>query len=272
MTTRLKWRNVNNDGISVMNKLMTVGALLISLAIAGCISSQSNTRSAAPSEDAYEHNYQLGAQYYRNGSYELARDRLERAIELDSKNADAHSLLALTLVQLGNNRLANEAFTRSVRLDPHSEDVRNAYAVFLCQQGNYDDALEQFDEAIAIVDNDNKWVEMTNAGVCVSKKPDLVRAEEYFRAALGLRPAYGEALVQMAALKHRTEDDLIARAFMQRYLASNPASAPVLYLAVQIEKKLDDERSATDYMNQLLRDFPESAEARLMLQQDQQES
>jgi Tfp pilus assembly protein PilF len=59
---------------------------------------------------------------------------------------------------------------------------------------------------------------------------------------------------------------------LQRYLAANPASAPVLYLAVQIETVLGDDRAATDYMNRLLRDFPESAEARLMLQQGARES
>jgi type IV pilus assembly protein PilF len=249
-----------------------VAGLLILLATAGCISTQSVNRSPEPSADAFGHNYQLGAQYYRNGSYELARARLERAIELEPKNADAHSLLALTLVQLGNDRLATEEFNRSVRLEPDSENIRNSFAVYLCQQGSFDEALEHFDRAIAVVENDNKWVEMTNAGVCVSKKPDLARAEEYFRSALTERPAYGEALIQMAALKHRTEDNLTARAFLQRYLAANPASAAVLYLAVQIETELSDDRSATDYMNQLLRDFPDSAEARLMLQQDPQES
>ena len=259
--------------MSAMNRAIYLAALVILVNMAGCISTETlSSRDQGPAADAGEQNYQLGAQYYRNGSYELARDRLERAVELDSKNASAHSLLALTLVELGYNRLAKESFERSVRLEPNSKDVRNAYAVFLCQQGAFDDALKQFDRAIRIRENDNAWIEMTNAGVCVAKKPDLARAEQYFRDALGKRPTYGEALIQMAALKHRTEDNLTARAFLQRYLATNPASPSVLYLAVQIETESHDERAATDYMNQLFRDFPDSAEARLMLQQDSQGS
>ncbi len=249
-----------------------LAVLLALVVVAGCISSETTSRNSGPADDAGDRNYQLGAQYYRNGSYRLARDRLERAIELDSRNASAHSLLALTMVQLGNNRLATESFNRAVRLDGDNKDIRNAYAVFLCQQREYEDAMEQFDRAIGIRENDSAWIEMTNAGVCVAKKPDLERAEEYFRNALGRRSTYGEALIQMAALKHRTDDNLTARAFLQRYLASNPSSAPVLYLAVQIETAGGDERAATDYMNQLFRDYPESAEARLMLQQDEQES
>lgn len=242
----------------------TVTACLVLMA--GCVSSETVRRNAGAGDDPSDTNYQLGAQYYRNGNFELARSRLERAVELDPRNANAYSLLALTLVQLGNNRLATDAFNRSVRLEPDNKNIRNSYAVYLCQQGNYDDALEQFDRAIRVRENDNAWVEMTNAGVCVAKKPDLQRSERYLRNALELKPTYGEALIQLSALKHRTGENLDARAFMQRYLAANPPSPAVLYLAVQIETQLGADRAATDYMNQLLRDFPESPEARLMLQ------
>lgn len=238
---------------------------------AGCVSTtqSTNARKMEPTGDAGDINYQLGTEYYRKGSFELARDRLERAIEQEPRNADAHSALAMTFVQLGNNRLATESFNRATRLAPDSINVRNAFAVYLCQQGQYEDAQEQFDRAIDIRENDSAYVMMTNAGVCIAKKPDMALAEKYFRDALAIRPSYGEALIQLAALKHRIDDNLGARAFLQRYLATNAASSGVLYLAVQVETQLGDDRASSDYMDQLLRDFPESAEARLMLQQGQ---
>jgi type IV pilus assembly protein PilF len=244
-------------------------ALIVLLAVCaatGCVSSEPTARAPEPSDDAADTNYQLGAQYYRNGTYELAKDRLLRAIELDSRKAAYHSLLALTYIELDNPRLANESFNRAVRLEPNNKDVRNAYAVYLCQRRDFDEAMEQFDRAIGIRDNDTAWIEMTNAGVCVAQKPDLERAEQYFRDALERRSSYGEALIQLAALKQRTGDCLTARAFLQRYLATNPSSAPVLYLAVDIEKTCNDARAATDYSNQLLREFPDSAEARQLMQ------
>lgn len=245
---------------------LTIGLLILG-AVAGCVSSESVSRAPEPSDDAADTNYQLGAQYFRNGTYELARDRLERAIELDSRKAAYYSLLALTYVELDNPRLANDAFDRAVRLEPNSKDVRNAYAIYLCQGQKFDEAKEQFDRAIGIRENDTSWVEMTNAGVCMVQKPDLELAEQYYRSALTRRPTYGEALIQMADLKQRTGDCLTARAFLQRYLAANPSSAPVLYLAVEIETACNDDRAATDYTNQLLRDFPQSAESRRILQQ-----
>jgi len=255
-----------------MKTAIVPAGLALLLVLAGCISSETLTRSEASTVDAATTNYQLGAQYYRKGSYELARDRLQRSLAIDSRNANAHSLLALTLSKLGNDRLAMESFKRSIRLAPDSKDVRNAYAVYLCQNGRYDDALQQFDKAIHIRENDSAWIEMTNAGVCVEQKPDLARAEKYFRDALALRKTYGEALIQMASLKQRGGDCLTGRAFLQRYLAANPSSASVLYLAVQIETACSDDRAATDFSNQLLREFPESDEAKLMLRQHNQAS
>ena len=245
------------------NILVLTAALSI---ICGCVSSTTQVRHYSAGDDAADQNYQLGARYFRNGSYELARDRLMRAIELDPKMASAHSMLALTYVQLGNTRLATESFDRAIRYGPNDKDVRNAYAVFLCGQRQFDEARKQFDRAIAIRENDNPEIMMTNAGVCMRKKPDLALAEQYFRDALERRSTYGEALIQMAALKHDTGDDFNAGAFVQRYLAANDASAAVLYLAIQIETANGNDRVATDYLNQLLRDYPDSDEARQTLQ------
>jgi len=258
---------MTNRARNLVARALASGLILVTLSACVSTTTRTNVRNMEPSGDAGDINYQLGTEYYRKGNYALARDRLERAIEQEPRNADAHSALALTFVQLGNERLATESFDRATRLAPDSINVRNAYAVYLCQLSRYDEAQVQFDRAINIRENDDPYIMMTNAGVCVAQKPDLVLAEKYFRDALAVRPSFGEALIQLAALKNRTDENLAARAFIQRYLATNAPTSGVLYLAVQIETQLGDDRAATDYMNQLLRDFPESAEARLMLRQ-----
>ena len=249
--------------------MMTRANLLVVTAIismlCGCVTSTTQSRQFEESDEAAGHNYQLGVRYFRKGNYALARDRLVRSLDFDPKAASTHSMLALTYVQLSNIRLATEHFDLAVRYGPNDQDLRNTYAVFLCGQGNYDEARKQFDRAINIRENDNPEVMMSNAGVCMAKKPDLESAERYFRQAIARRPNYGEALIQLAALKHRTEDNLTARAFLQRYLAFNEASAAVLYLAIQIETQLGMDREATDYLNRLLSDFPDSPEARQTL-------
>ncbi len=211
--------------------------------------------------DAAELNYQLGARYYRKGDYDLARDRLELALEQNPKNAIAWSALGLTYEALGNIRLAEESYNKAVRVAPRDFKIQENYAVFLCRQDRFDEARKYFDKAIKAPTNDYSEQTYTNAGVCMMQKPDHVAAEEYLRAALERRPNHAEALLQMSVLFYETDDALRARAFLQRYLSSNMPTAPVLFHGIRIEEKLGDDTARREYTMQLLRDFPDSAEA-----------
>ncbi len=245
-----------------------IGSIVIFL-MAGCVTSTTtSTATFEKSEDAAIQNYTLGARYYQNGNYDIARQRLERALELDPKMAQAHYTLAMTHEQLGNPQSAAQHYKRAVRVDPSNFDARNAYAVFLCRQRRFKDAVKQFDSALKITSNDTSHVIYTNAGACMTQKPDFEQAESYFRSALKVRPIHAEALIQMAALKFKTKECLQSRAFLQRFLASNTTSPGVLYLGVQVEGCLEDDRAETDYMNQLLREFPDSPEARRVVAAD----
>jgi type IV pilus assembly protein PilF len=255
-----------SDGMS-KGKHFLIGFVAVLLA-SGCVSTTTGPKKpVADTTEAANLNYQLGARYYRNGKYELARDRLLYSIELEPKNPVVHSTLALTYEALDNLRLATESYDKAVKLAPNNFDVLNTHAVFLCRQGRYEEAIKSFDRAIAVTENDNAEITLTNAGVCLIQKPDLVNAEKYFREALNNKSNYGDALLQLCVLKQRTGEYLAARAFLQRYLSSNLPSAEVLYIGMQIEAELGDERARTDYSNQVLREFPESREARKILEQ-----
>ncbi len=245
-----------------------VSSVVIFLMV-GCVTSTTtSTVSFEKSDDAAIQNYTLGARYYQNGNYGIAKVRLERALELDPKMARAHYMLALTHEELGNPRLAADHYKTAVRVGPNDYDARNAYAVFLCRQQRYKDAVKQFDRALKISGNQTRHVIYTNAGACMTQKPDYEKAEAFFREALQERPTHSEALIQLAAMKFKTEEFLQSRAFLQRFLSSNDTSPGVLHLAVQIEETLGDDRAATDYMNQLLREFPDSPEAKRILEAD----
>ncbi len=237
-------------------------AMVAVFMVAGCVSTTTGPpEKKADQSDAAELNYQLGARYYRKGDYDLARDRLELALEQNPKNGLAWSALGLTYEALGNVRLAGDAYDNAVRVAPRDFKIQENYAVFLCRQDRFDEARKYFDKAIKAPTNDYSEQTYTNAGVCMMQKPDHVAAEEYLRAALERRPTYGEALLQMSVLFYETGDTLRARAFLQRYLSSNMPTAPVLYHGILIEEKLGDDTARRQYTLQLLRDFPDSAEA-----------
>lgn len=233
--------------------------------LAGCVSTTTGPTPAEPDEaEAAEQYYQLGARYYRAGNYELARDRLTRALEFDPRLAIAHSTLALTYDQLDVPRLAAEHYEKAVRYEPRNMDVRNTFAVFLCRQRDFEEAMKQFDRVANFEENDTPQIAWTNAGVCMMQKPDLESAESYFRRALERKPDYPDALLQMVLLKRRTNDGLAARAFLQRFMSVQPMTPALLLLAVQIEEDMGNESARRDYINQLYEMFPDSDEAQRM--------
>ena len=246
---------------------LVVASLVLLLATTGCVSTSTGsiTEPVRNNEDAARINYQLGARYYDQGSFEMARDRLILATEIDPKMAVAFSTLALTYEALDNLRLARESYEKAVRANPKDFDVQNTYAVFLCRQRDYEQAQKHFDIAIAHRENDDAEVTMTNAGVCLAQKPDRQGAEKYFRMALAEKPNFGEALLQLCLLKFHDKDYLSARAFLQRFLAANVPSAGILYLGSRIEDQLDNDRGRIEFEDRLIREFPTSAEARKVL-------
>lgn len=246
--------------MTITNKFLTgVIALLL---LSACVTVSDGPGIREPDKEAAAlQYYSLGARYFKNGQYERARDRLNYALEFEYDYPLAHSVLAMTYQALDNQRLASKHFDLAIRYGPKDIGVRNTYAVFLCQQREFDKAREQFERAINLPENDDPEIMLTNAGVCMANMPDVVAAEEYFRRALSEKSNYGEALLQMAVLKRKAGDNLVARAFLQRYLSANTANASILYFGIQLESDLQNARAATDYTNQLLRDFPESAEA-----------
>jgi type IV pilus assembly protein PilF len=237
-------------------------ALLVFAALGGCVSTTTGPVKTEPNEAAAaQQYYELGARYYRAGNYEMARDRLTRALDFDPRMAIAHSTLALTYEQLDVPRLAAEHYDKAVRYEPRNINVRNTYAVFLCRQGRFDEAREQFERVVGFPENDNPEVALTNAGVCMLQKPDVELAEQYFRQALDRKPRYAEALLQMVLLERSTGDTLSARAFLQRFMSVQPLSPSLLLLAVQIEEEMGNESARRDYMQQLFEMFPDSDEA-----------
>lgn len=241
-------------------------ALLAGLFMSGCISSTTGNPESEPDKaDAAELNYQLGARYYQNENYELARDRLELATSLDPKMAKAYSTLAMTYEALDNLRLATAAYEQAVKVAPRDFNLNNTYAVFLCRQQDYAGAMKYFEKAASHPENDNAERTLTNAGLCMAQKPDLEEAERLFRLALDRRPTYAEPLLQLCLLKFQQEDYLGARAFLQRFISASPTTAGVLYLAAEIEGKLGNDRARSEYVDQLLREFPESPEARKVI-------
>lgn len=251
-----------------MNMLrgLLIGAALA--AVQACVSTDQQLPAPASNEDAAEANLNLGAAYVRQGDYELALEKLERAVDQNPRLAEAHSTLAIVYDQLGETRQAERHYERATRLQPSNADVQNNYAVFLCRQGRWEEAEPHFRRAANNMRNTGPEVALTNAGQCAVDAGNREAAEDYFRRALERNPRFGDALLGMLELEYQRGNHLQARAFMQRAFELREPEARQLLLCVNIERSLGNPDRAADCEEELRENFPQSAELAQLREQE----
>ena len=242
-----------------MNATRLIAWGLSVLLLQGCVSTAGSER-VRPGEDAAVANMNLGAGYLRQGRYDLAIERLQRALKQDPRLAEAHTTIALAYDRIGSKEDAEQHYKRATQLEPNNAASANAYAVFLCRENRWTDAAPYFRRAAENPTYSTPEVAYTNAGVCARDAGEVDKAEENFRAALSRNPSFPDALAGMIELSYDQKKYLQARAFMQRYLDVQQPGAPLLWMCFNIEQELGNQAAAQRCAEQLRTRFPQSPE------------
>jgi type IV pilus assembly protein PilF len=244
------------------------GSTLILVALlAGCTSSVPQL-GKRDSESAAAYNLQLGIDYFRQGNLSEAKEKLDRSLLQNPKNAQAYVASGLLYDRLGDARKADQYFSKAVDLDAKNGDVLNSYAVFLCRKGDYAKGEKMALQAAANQLYKTPETAYFNAGNCAEDAGHAAKAEAYFRSALAARPNFGAALLQMAELEFRAGNFLPARAFLERFQQSAKPTATSLWLLVRVEQGLGNGSLSADYARRLMQDFPTSIETKQLLESE----
>jgi type IV pilus assembly protein PilF len=233
-----------------------IAVVCLALALSACVGAGKRGDSA-DLQEAARINTQLGVDYMRQGQFELALEKLERALEQDPNLAIAHSTAAFIYARRGETQRAERHYRRALSLDSGNPDTHNNFGVFLCGQGRGREAERYFLHAARDRRYATPEAAWTNAGICL-RREDPRRAESHFREALRLNPQFSDALGQMAWLSFAAGDYLRARAFVQRYEQVAAHTAETLWVAARTERALGDGVAAGAYQRRLRAEFPEA--------------
>lgn len=238
-----------------------LAVIVLAVALGACASGPEREAERARTQQIVHTQVQLAAGYIERGQLDIARQHLDKALELDADSSAANSLMGVLQWRLERYDEAERHFRRSLRSEPPEPDLQNNYAVFLCARGKFDEAVKLFGEVARNPGYRTPAAAYENAGLCLMRKPAPAAAEQYFRKALERNPQQSKSLLNMARLSHNKGQNLAARGFMQRYLQTSPDSAESLLLATQIERALRDRNAEASYALRLRNKFPNSPEA-----------
>ena len=238
-------------------------ALLFVLSLTACSSNQGPMGQVEPTRAA-EINAELGLRYMIQGKYELALEKLDKAIEYNPDLAEAHHYKAELYRRLDKPKTADREYRRALDLAPDDSSIHNNYGVFLCGEAHrYEAGIQQFLQVLNNPVYPQRAQVYENLGLCTLRIPDKAKAEQYFRKALEINPRMAKSLFSMAQLSFEDKNYLSARAYLQRYHAIAPRTPQTLWLGIRIERHLGGDDAVASYGMLLLAKFPDSDEAQL---------
>ena len=211
-------------------------------------------------------NMNLGIAYMREGFFEKALEKLNRAREIKPDYSPVYNTLGVLYQNMGDNGTAEKYFIIAIELNPDDSSALNNYGLLLCSTQRYEEANETFLMAASNPLYATPELAYNNAGTCALNNGQIELAENYFNEALRRNPTVGPALIQMSEISYKQGDYIPAKDYLERYLKSNNHSAKSLWLGIQIETELGDQDAVSSYTLLLRNQYSESEEAKLLSQ------
>jgi type IV pilus assembly protein PilF len=229
------------------------------LGLSACATNNETKEVATNTAEIY---FQLGVRYLNLNKLEVAKENLQRAIELDSKNAPALNALAFLYEKLDKFDEARTNYQAAITLSPEDLSVQNNYGRFLCEQGEAQKGMALLTQATNNKLNERPWLAMTNLGRCYMKLAQYEQAQTYFEQALQLNQNYAPALLEMQKVNYQQGNFTAAKVYLNRYAQTAEPTPESLFIAAQIEGASGNPAMAKHYQTLLLTKFPLSAEAK----------
>ena len=242
-----------------------IAGILLLLMLGAC-SSKPTKSDAEFKGDPAEINAQLGIEYMRQGMYEAASEKLNKAVKQNPELQLAQVSLAILSEKLGEDNEAEKHYRKAYSINRKDPVTLNAYGQFLCRKGELEKADQMF--VVAAGDPLYKYPELilTNAGICAMDRPDVVLADTYFRKALQRNPSYPPALREMVRSSFAQQKYLATRAYLQRLQGVATLSPEFLWIGVQTESALQDLNAVSSYSMVLKNQHPEASETQALIE------
>ncbi|MGD0960402.1 MAG: type IV pilus biogenesis/stability protein PilW [Methylomonas sp.] len=219
---------------------------------------KSNPSSNAESAVLY---MEMGARYLDMGMLDIAKEKLDVAVKLDSSNPDIHNTIGVFYEHIKDYPQAKDSYDTALRKGPDNYAIQSNVGRFYCQRGDFNRGVQLLQQALDAPMNSHQWFAYSNMGLCYETQKDLQKAEEYFRKALQLQPEFPPALQEMQKISYENRQYMSARAFLERFLSVSQHTPESLWIAFQTERALGNSSGAQEYGELYINSYPATDEA-----------
>lgn len=167
----------------------------------------------------------LGALFAHEKRFDQAVPLLERALQLDSRNADGHLILGAALAETGDVLHAEEHLRAAVLLAPMNLNAHNLLGKLYYDDQRFDEAEQQFRQSL---DCEPNVAAYDHLGFIYNQKGDRSSAEKAFRAALAINGMDSQAHFHLGLIYAAAGRNAEAAEELRAALAADPHSPEIL--------------------------------------------
>lgn len=211
-------------------------------------------------EEASDVNTEMGLGYLQQNNYELASEKLLKALRQNPKSVKANYVYAVLQDKLEQKELAEFHYRKATELDPKNSEAANNFGAFLCRNGREVESEKYFKRALDNPLYKTPEYANTNAAICLLKVNQVEPGKEYLREAIAAKSDFGPALLAMSEVLYMERDYANAKIYLDRYHLTSKASARSLWLAIRNTLELDDQGNIEELAQRLEAEFPDSRE------------
>jgi tetratricopeptide (TPR) repeat protein len=171
--------------------------------------------------EAHSH---LGVALRMKGLTDEAIKALRKAIELKPDFAEAHTNLGNALLQKGQMDEAIDAYRKAIKRKPDDATAHSNLGIVLLQKGQVDEAIAALFEAIEL--DPNLAEAHGNLGDALRRKERTVEAIAAWRRAIKLKPDYAEVYLHLGITLARMDRVEEAIAVFRKAIETKPNFAP----------------------------------------------
>jgi len=238
-------------------------AFLMSIFLSACTYSGSDMDSEQ-SARAADINARLGVGYLRQGKYDIAKEKLEKALSQDPNNADIYHYLAELYRRVDEPELAEGYYQRALDYNENDSALMNNYSVFLCGQKKYKEANKYFNKVMKDPVYQRKDLVYENMGLCAKSQGNLFLAEKHLNKALAMNPRLPNTILNLAQISFDKQQLKQADFHFKRYVKMAQHTPQSLWLGYLLEKQIGNKNQAVSYATLLKGKFPDSRETKLL--------
>jgi tetratricopeptide (TPR) repeat protein len=202
---------------------------------------------------------EMAGTLYGRGNFLHASRVARQIIESRPGNADAHNILGVSLLALGQNDEAIQEVERAIKINPHASSYHANLGEVLRQSGRHQEAEKPLKEAIRL--DPNNAQALNNLGIINYELKKFADAVNYYRRAIEVRPNMPEAHNNLGNVLRITGDvDGAMHAYQDAltHRENYPEAYNNLGTLLQQERKLDEAEHA---MRKAIQQNPKYVEA-----------